>query len=303
MDHTRDLIGYGGAYPHPHWPGDAQLAVNFVINFEEGSEPSWGDGDGYSENGLTEISGRKPLAGVRDLAAEGMFAYGARAGFWRLKEIFDSRGIPFTLFACAQALERNQAAAEAVKESDADICCHGWRWIQPSVLTREEERQHIRQAVDSLARTMGERPAGWYCRYGPSVHTRELLVEEGGFFYDSDAYDDDLPYWVNVGGTSHLVVPYTLVNNDMKYINGTFATSHDYFSFHKDAVDVLCREGERSPKMMSVGLHMRVIGHPSRSGGLERLLDYIAANKRVWIAKRIDIARHWAKTHPDPGSS
>ena len=199
--------------------------------------------------------------GERDLAAESMFEYGARVGFWRLKRLFDERDLPFTLFACALALERNPDAAAAVREDGIDICCHGWRWTEAFRLTEDEERDHIRRAVESLERTTGRRPDGWYCRYGPSVNTRRLLVEEGGFLYDSDAYNDELPYWVEVGGRPHLVVPYSLAHNDGKFA-GAVATGGQFFEYLRDAVDFLREEGRATPRMMSVGLHLRLRGPP-----------------------------------------
>ena len=296
--HERDLVGYGARPPDPKWPGGARIAINFVMNYEEGSEPSVQDGEGFTETGLTESHGADTGVKGRDLAGEGMFAYGSRVGFWRLMRLFRERELPLTVFGCALAIERNPAAAEAIRQSGVDVCCHGWRWVKHYLLSEAEEREHIRRAVASLAKTVGERPLGWYCRYGPGVNTRRLVVEEGGFLYDSDAYDDELPYWRTVGGKPHLVVPYSLVNNDGKFASGAFGTASDYFQFHKDAFDLLYREGRTQPKMMSVGLHMRLIGHPARAAGLERLLDYIKGFDGVWITRRLDIARHWMATHP-----
>src|SRR3954469_6519791 len=248
----RDLIGYGANPPDPKWPGGARLAVNFVLNFEEGSEPSTGDGDPASEWGLTEYGGSNPGVVGRDLAAEGMFAYGSRVGFWRIMRLFAERSLPLTIFGCALALERNPPAAAAIREAGFDVCCHGWRWIKHYQLDEATEREHIRRAVASLQQTVGERPFGWYCRYAPSVNTRRLLVEEGGFLYDSDAYNDELPYWVEVGGTKQLIVPYSMTNNDSKYMRNGMTTSDDFFSLCRDAFDVLYAEGKTQPKMMSV---------------------------------------------------
>ena len=293
----RDLIGYAGKPPHPKWPGDARLAVNFVINYEEGSEYNAQD-DGFSEATLTESGGRDYGVKGRDLAAEGMFEYGSRVGFWRVKRLFDERNLPLTVFGCALALERNPAVAAAIRDSSWDVCSHGWRWVKHYELSEAEERQHIRKAVESMQKTVGARPMGWYCRYGPSVNTRRLVVEEGGFLYDSDAYNDELPYWVRVNGKPHLVVPYSLTANDTKFGSGGLFTADDYFTFVKDGFDMLYKEGTTQPKMMSLGLHLRLIGHPSRAAGLERVLDYIAAHKDVWVTRRLDIANHWVKTHP-----
>ena len=296
----RDFIGYANRPPNPQWPDGARVAVNFVMNYEEGSEPSMQDGEGFTENGLTESHGLNQLKSGRDLAAEGMFEYGSRVGFWRLMRLFQERNLPMTLFACALALERNPEAAAAVRESGFDICCHGWRWVKHFELTEAEEREHIARAVASLEKTVGQKPAGWYCRYGPSVNTRRLVVEHGGFLYDSDYYGDELPFWVTVDGKPQLVVPYSLVNNDGKYA-GWVGTSDDWFSFVRDAFDMLYAEGVETPKMMSVGLHMRLIGHPARAAGLQRLLDYMMSRRGVWITRRLDIARHWAGVHPYPG--
>ncbi|MBS0219245.1 MAG: allantoinase PuuE [Proteobacteria bacterium] len=297
---TRDFRGYGPTPPDPKWPDGARLAINFVMNYEEGSEPSMQDGEGYTETGLTESTSSSMGLKGRDLAGEGMFEYGSRVGFWRLMRAFQERGLPLTVFGCALALERNKAAAEAIRKAKFDVCCHGWRWVKHFDLSEAEEREHIAKAVTSLAQTVGERPAGWYCRYGPSVNTRRLLVEEGGFTYDSDYYGDELPFWQTVQGKPHLIVPYSLTNNDGKYASG-MSTSDQWFDFMRDACEVLYREGATQPKMMSIGMHMRLIGHPARTAGLWRLLDYLQAQKGIWITRRIDIANHWTATHPYPG--
>ena len=296
----RDFVGYGTTPPNPRWPNGARLAINVVMNYEEGSEPSIQDGEDHSENGLTEAHGMSAGVKGRDLAAEGMFEYGSRVGFWRLMRLFQERNLPMTVFGCALALERNPLAAQAIRDAGFDVCCHGWRWIKHYELSEAEEREHIRKAVTSLQKTVGERPLGWYCRYGPSVNTRRLVAEEGGFLYDSDSYADELPFWQTVEGKPHLVVPYSLTNNDGKYA-GWVGTSNDWFEFVRDAFNMLYHEGAKTPKMMNVGLHMRLIGHPARAIGLERLLDHIVGHKDVWVTRRIDIARHWAKTHPYAG--
>ena len=294
----RDLVGYGGNPPHPRWPGEARIAVNWVVNCEEGSEYNVHD-DGFSEATLTESGGISDVKG-RDLAAEGMFEYGSRVGFWRVLRLFQERGLPLTVFGCGLALERNPAVAAAIRAAGFDVCSHGWRWIKHYELPEEEERRHIRLAVQSIEKTIGERPLGWYCRSGPGVNTRRLLVEEGGFLYDSDAYNDELPYWTRVGERDHLVVPYSLTANDSKFGRGGFFTASDYFTFVRDGFDVLYREGRTRPSMMSLGLHLRLIGHPSRAAGLERALDYMMGHAGVWFTRRIDIARHWIATHPAP---
>jgi allantoinase len=293
----RDLIGYGGSPPDPKWPNGARLALNIVLNYEEGSEASM-DEDGFTEKGLTEM----PTSDVkeRDLGAETMFEYGSRAGFWRILRIMRERNLPMTIFGCALALERHPPAAEAIRNSGFDVCCHGWRWIKHYELGEAEEREHIRRAIDSLTKTIGERPVGWYCRYAPSVNTRRLLVEEGGFLYDSDSYSDDLPYWTRIAGKPHLIVPYTLTNNDTKYMRSGMTTSDQFFSLCRDAFDMLYAEGKTEPKMMSVGLHMRISGHPARARGLARFLDHVREHDGVWVCRRGDIARHWHEHHPAP---
>jgi len=302
--YPRDMVGYGGNYPDPKWPGGARIAVNFVLNYEEGSEYTAIEDD-YAETILTEAPlGGSMGRGKRDLAIESVYEYGSRAGFWRIHRIFQERGIPMTVYGCALALERNPPAAKAIAQARYDVCCHGYRWIEHFKLTRAEERKHIRLAIESLQKTVGERPLGWYCRYGPSVNTRELVVEEGGFLYDSDCYNDELPYWVEVGGKPQLVVPYTLDNNDTKYcVAPGFGTSADFFTYLKDAFDMLYAEGATSPKMMSIGMHCRVIGKPGRAAGLARLIDYIKGHDRVWITRRLDIARHWREHHPHQGAA
>src|SRR2546422_433651 len=294
--YPRDLVGYGGNPPHRRWPGEARIAVNFVINYEEGSEYNAHD-DGFSEATLTESGSTNYGVKGRDLAAEGLFEYGSRVGFWRVLRLFKERGLPLTVFGCALALERNPAVAAAIREAGFDVCSHGWRWIKHYELPEEEERQHIRMAVESMKQTVGHRPQGWYCRYGPSVNTRRLLVEEGGFLYDSDSYADELPFWQVVEGKPHLVVPYSLAHNDGKFVAQT-GTATQWFEFIRDGFDMLYKESAKQPKMMSVGMHMRLIGNPSRAAGLERVLDHVMKHKDVWVTRRIEIAQHWRKVHP-----
>ncbi|WP_315838240.1 allantoinase PuuE [Bradyrhizobium prioriisuperbiae] len=291
----RDFIGYGRNPPDPKWPGGARIALNICINYEEGSEPSFADGDGVTETALTEGGGG--FAG-RDLAAESMFEYGSRVGFWRLTRLLADRGMTATVMGCALALERNPEAAAAIPELGYDVCAHGWRWERHQNLSEDEERERIRKTVASLARTTGERPLGWYCRYGAGINTRRLVVEEGGFLYDSDAYNDELPYWTTVLGKPHLIVPYGLINNDAKFMRGAMATSDDFFNCLKDAFDLLYAEGASVPKMMSVGLHTRIAGHPGRAAGFARFLDHVARHPAVWVCRRNDIAHHWIATHP-----
>ena len=298
-DHPRDFVGYGAQPPDPRWPGGARLALQIVMNYEEGSEYAIGEGDPVSETYLTEVPGATVGPGKRDLIVESIYEYGSRAGFWRLMRMFGERTIPITVFGAALALERNPEAARAIAAAGYEVCSHGWRWIGFQDMSEAEERAQMRRAVASLERTIGERPYGWYCRYAPSINTRRLVVEEGGFLYDSDAYNDDLPYWVRVEGKPHLVIPYTLDANDMKFsVPPGFTSGEGFFAYLKDAFDVLYREGKTGPKMMSVGLHTRLVGRPGRAAALERFLDYVLEHEDVWICRRVDIARHWIATHP-----
>ena len=298
-DHPRDFHGYGARPPDPKWPGGARVAVQIVMNYEEGSEYAIGEGDGVSETYLTEVPGATLGPGKRDLIVESIYEYGSRAGFWRLMRMFGERSIPITVFGAALALERNPAAAAAIRAADYEVCSHGWRWIGFQNMDEDEERAQMRRAVASLEQTVGARPLGWYCRYAPSMNTRRLVVEEGGFLYDSDAYNDDLPYWTRVGDRAHLVIPYTLDNNDMKFsVAPGFTSGEGFFHYLKDAFDVLYREGKTAPKMMSVGLHTRLAGRPGRAAALERFLDYLLEHEDVWICRRVDIARHWIANHP-----
>jgi putative urate catabolism protein len=302
MDYPRDLIGYGARRPDPQWPGGAQLAVNFVMNYEEGSEASILDGDPGPEVGLLEGATGVP-AGQRDMNAESLYEYGSRVGFWRLMRLFAEAQLPLTVFACAQALERNPAAAQAIVAAGHDICCHGWRWEKHWLLSEEQERAHIARAIASLQTTIGSRPLGWYCRTGASVNTRRLLVAEGGFLYDSDAYNDDLPYWDASHGRPHLVIPYTMDVNDSKFTNPAgFSSGRDFYDHLRATFDCLYRESAQGQgAMMSVGLHMRIAGRPGRAEALREFLHYVRGFSGVWVCQRLDIARHWAATHPPEG--
>ncbi len=269
------------------------------MNYEEGSEYAIGDGDDVSETYLTEVPGATLGSGKRDLIVESIYEYGSRAGFWRLMRIFEERKLDITVFGAALALERNPDAAAAIRTAGHEVCSHGWRWIGFANMSEGEEREQMRRAVASIERSIGERPYGWYCRYAPSLNTRRLVVEEGGFLYDSDAYNDDLPYWVNVSGKDHLVIPYTLDVNDMKFsVPPGFTSPSGYFEYMRDTFDVLYREGKTAPKMMSIGLHCRLAGRPGRAAALERFLDHVAKHEDVWVCKRVDIARHWIANHP-----
>ena len=294
----RDFVGYGPNPPDPKWPGGARLAVNFVLNYEEGSEPSFPDGDGVSETGLTELGTAASGVAGRDLAAETMFEYGARVGVWRLLRLFRERDLPLTVFACARALARNTAVADAIREADYDVCAHGLRWVRHTDLDEAEERRQIAAAHADIAALTGAPPAGWYCRYAAGLNTRRLVAEHGGFLYDSDSYADELPYWTEVSGRPHLVVPYSLAANDTKFVRGGMSVGRQFAEFLSDSVEMLLAEGEEHPRMLSIGLHARVIGHPGRAMAFARFLDDLANREGVWITRRVDIARHWMDVHP-----
>ena len=299
--YPRDMRGYGRRPPHPRWPRGARLALQFVINYEEGGENCILHGDEASEAFLSEIVGAAPLPGMRNMNMESIYEYGSRAGFWRLHRIFSERGLPVTVYGVAMALDRHPEAVAAMIESEWEIASHGYRWIDYQHVGEAVEREHIRQAIAIHTRATGARPQGWYTgRVSPN--TRRLVMEAGGFLYDADSYADDLPYWVrNHRGTPHLVVPYTLDCNDMRFATAQGFNSGDhFFTYLKDCFDVLHREGETQPKMMSVGLHCRLVGRPGRSAALERFLDYVRERPEVWVCRRIDIARHWHAHHaPD----
>ncbi len=298
VPYPRDLAGYGAHPPHAAWPNGARLALQIVMNYEEGSEYSIPDGDGVSETYLSEVPGASLGPGKRDLIVESIYEYGSRAGFWRLMRIFAERKLHITVFGAALALERNPQAARAIRDAGYEVCSHGYRWVGFQNMDEAQEREEMRKAIASLQRTIGERPYGWYCRYAPSENTRRLVVEEGGFLYDADAYNDDLPYWVKVGEKDHLVIPYTLDVNDMKFsVAPGFTSPSGYFEYMRDAFDVLYREGATQPKMMSIGLHTRLAGRPGRAAALERFLDYVLEHDDVWICRRVDIARHWIANH------
>ena len=289
---ARDFIGYGRNPPPGSWPNGAALAVSLVLNYEEGSEQSVLDGDPAGES-VGEIV-RQPGKGERDLAIESMFEYGSRVGVWRLLDIFDRNQLDATIFACAVAIERNSQIADYLRAARHEVCCHGYRWEEVFRLTEDEEREHIALAVRSIERTTGKRPVGWYCRYGPSERTRRLVVEAGGFEYDSDSYADDVPYWVSVAGKPWCVVPYALDSGDMKFWRSpSFGDAEDHYNYLKDTFDCLYREGSRTPRMMSVGLHCRIGGRPGRAVAIERFIQYAKTHERVWFARRVDIARAW----------
>lgn len=295
----RDFVGYANRPPTIRWPRNAGVAVNFVLNYEEGSEYSLADGDGRSETALIEVNAARVPAGRRDLASESMYEYGSRVGFWRVYRLFRDRGLPLTIFAAALALERNAEVAKAIAETDWDLVAHGYRWIEHYHLDEATEREHIAKAYTSISASVGRAPQGWYCRYSPTTNTRRLVVEHGGYGYDSDAYNDEVPYWLDVAGSRHLVLPYSLVTNDAKILaGGGIENSADYAQFLIDTFDILAEEGRTTPRMMSVGLHPRVIGHPGRIAGLVKFLDHVSRSDSAWIARRADIAAHWRAVAP-----
>ena len=298
--YPRDLIGYGSTPPDANWPGSAQLALQFVINYEEGGENSIVHGDAGSEAFLSEIVGAESWLGQRHPSMESIYEYGSRVGVWRLLKLFKQKQLPLTVFAVGMALERNPAVADMALEHGHEICSHGYRWIDYRHVSESVEREHIQKTVDIITRLTGERPLGWYTGR-TSENTRRLVVEEGGFLYDADSYDDDLPYWTRVGDRSHLVVPYTLDNNDMRFATPQgFNSGEQFFAYLRDAFDTLYAEGATLPRMMSVGLHCRLVGRPGRIRALERFIDYVRGFDRVWICRRIDIAQHWQRQHPAP---
>lgn len=298
MTYPRDLIGYAGKPPHPHWPGDAKIALSFVLNYEEGGERCILHGDTESEAFLSEIPGAQPFPQTRHMSMESIYEYGSRAGVWRILELFKKEQIPLTIFAVAMAAERYPDVIKAMKDAGHEICSHGYRWIDYQPLSLQEEREHLNKAIEILQSITGERPLGWYTGRN-SVNTRQLIMEEGGFLYDSDAYDDDLPYWLNNEGKGHLVIPYTLDSNDMRFstVQG-FNSGDQFFNYLKDSFDTLYEEGESAPKMLSIGLHCRLIGRPGRIAALKRFIAYTQQFDRVWYARRVDIARHWHEQHP-----
>lgn len=296
--YPRDLIGYGASPPHPEWPNGARLALQIVLNYEEGAESSVLHGDAASETFLSEIIGAESFTGVRHNSMESLYEYGSRAGLWRLLRIFRERDIKVTIFGVAMALQRHPEAVQSMLEDGHEIASHGWRWVNYQFVDEDTERGHIKLAVDTLTALTGSPPLGWYTGRD-SPNTRRLVVEHGGFLYDADSYADDLPYWEVVNDNPHLVVPYTLDANDMRFAtNQGFNTGEQFFTYLKDAFDVLYREGGTAPKMMSVGLHCRIMGKPGRAASLQRFLDYVQQHDDVWICRRVEIARHWHEKHP-----
>ncbi|MEO1131514.1 MAG: allantoinase PuuE [Cyanobacteria bacterium J06639_1] len=298
MNYPRNLVGYGQNPPHPHWPQGARLALQFVINYEEGGENCILHGDAASEAFLSETVGAVPLMGVRNMNMESMYEYGSRAGFWRLHRTFTQRHLPVTVFAVAMALARNPEAGRAMVEAGWEVASHGYRWIDYQYVGEAIEREHIQQAIAIHTDITGSRPLGFY-QGRVSPNTRRLVIDAGGFLYDADSYADDLPYWSNEYGVPHLVVPYTLDTNDMRFATYQgFNSGDQFFAYLRDAFDVLYAEGELCPRMLSVGLHCRLAGRPGRTAALAKFLDYVQSHEDVWICRRVDIARHWHERHP-----
>jgi putative urate catabolism protein len=300
-NYPRDLVGYGRNPPHPEWPGQARVALQFVLNYEEGAENSVLHGDPASETFLSEMIGAQAF-NMRHMSMESLYEYGSRAGLWRVLRIFEERKLPLTVFGVSMALKRNPEAVAAFRELGHEIACHGLRWISYQYMDEATERAHMKEAVDIIRELTGEAPQGWYTGRD-SPNTRRLVVEHGGFTYDADHYGDDLPFWTTVAERPHLVVPYTLDTNDMRFaaMQG-FNSGTQFFDYLKDAFDTLYAEGDpnglNQPKMLSIGLHCRLVGRPARAASLARFLDYVQTHQHVWITRRIDIARHWERTHP-----
>jgi len=300
--YPRDLIGYGEHPPHARWPGQARIAVQFVLNYEEGGENSVLHGDAGSEQFLSEMF-NPPAFPKRHLSMESIYEYGSRVGVWRLLREFEKRGLPLTVFGVSMALQRHPELASAIVELDHEVACHGWRWISYQDIDEATEREHMRVGMYILEGLIGERPLGWYTGRD-SPNTRRLVADFGGFEYDSDYYGDDLPFWLQVRKTDgttvpHLVVPYTLDTNDMRFaLPQGFSQADDFFTYLRDSFDVLYAEGQETPRMLSVGMHCRLLGRPGRLRALQRFLDHIEKHDRVWVCKRIDVARHWKRTHP-----
>lgn len=296
--YPRDLTGYGETPPDPQWPGGAKIAVQFVLNYEEGGENNVLHGDASAETFLSEIANAEAIEGARHMSMESTYEYGSRAGVWRLLRLFEEAKIPLTIFAVATALERYPDMVPAFLNRYHEICCHGYKWINYQHIDQRTEKKHIAQAVDILTNLIGTRPSGWYTGR-TSPNTKRLIAEYGGFKYCADDYSDDLPFWENHNGNPLLIVPYTLDANDMRFASPHgFATGEDFYTYLKDTFATLYREGDTHPKMMSIGLHCRLAGRPGRIAGLKRFIDHVKTFDHVWLCRRIDIAEHWHKTYP-----
>ena len=295
--YLRDMVGYGGQPPDPAWPGGARIAVSFVLNYEEGAESHVSDGDQASEVFLCDVPNAQPYPD-RHMSVESLYEYGSRSGFWRVMDLFARYRLPLTIFGVARAMQRNPAAVAAIVRARHEVACHGLRWISYQQVSPETERRHMAEAVSVIEQLTRQRPVGWYTGRD-SPNTRSLVMEHGGFLYDSDSYADDLPYWVPTATAGHLVIPYALDTNDMRLVSTQgFGSGDEFFTYLKDAFDVLYREGGHAPKMMSVGLHGRIVGRPGRFASLERFVQHVTSHSGVWVARRADIAAHWIATHP-----
>ena len=296
-NYPRDMTGYGKESIHPNWPNKAKIAVQFVLNYEEGVENSILHGDDTAETFLSEVIGAKAHQGARHMSMESLYEYGSRSGVWRILRLFEEFNIPITIFAVGLAIARNRQLADYLVDHNYDICAHGFRWIDYQFVEEEVEREHIKDCISILTEFLGKRPEGWYTGR-TSPNTRKLIIEEGGFLYDSDAYDDDLPYWANEFDTDskHLIIPYTLDVNDMRFASPQgFNSGDQFFNYLKDSFDALYKEGETSPKMMSVGMHARILGRPGRIMAMRKFLEYISNFDNVWLCSRREIADHWYK--------
>ncbi len=294
--YRRNLVGYGSKKLKIRWPGNARLALQIVLNYEEGAENCVLHGDKFSEIFLSEIIGAKSIKG-RHMNMESIYEYGSRRGFWRIHELFQEKKIPITIFGVGMALKKNMDVCNAIKRANYEVASHGWRWIDYQKVSKNVEKKHMKLAINSIKNIFGNRPLGWYTGRS-SPNTRDLVMEEGGFLYSSDSYSDDLPYWEKKGKKKLLIIPYTLDNNDMRFAtNQGFNTGDHFFNYLKDSFDVLYEEGKISPKMMSVGLHCRLIGRPGRIQSLKNFLKYVQKHKGVWICRRVDIAKHWIKNY------
>lgn len=299
-DYPRDLIGYGSSPPDPKWPNNARIALQFVLNYEEGGENCILDDDPGAEQFLSEIIDAPELLGQRHMSIESLYEYGSRSGVWRILNLFKRYDLPLTIFAVATALEKNPTLAKSILELGHEICSHGYKWIDYQNVSEELEREHIQKAIAILTKLTGQKPEGWYTGR-TSPNTNRLIAEQGGFLYSSDDYSDDLPFWANHEGHIQLMVPYTLDTNDMRFCTPQgFNTGDQFFAYLKDSFDTLYDEGLTAPKMMSVGLHCRIIGRPGRTASLKRFLDYISTKDDVWICRRADIANHWLENFPAP---
>jgi len=297
-DYPRDLVGYGANPPDPKWPGGARVALQFVLNYEEGGENCILHGDPASETFLSEMIGAVAFENARHICMESLYEYGTRSGVWRVLRAFRERQLPLTIFAVGMAMERYADPVLAAMKDGHEICSHGYRWINYHGFTKEQEREHMERAIEIQKKVTGERPLGWYTGR-TSIYTRELVAEDGGFLYDADDYSDDLPFWSRVVDKPHLVVPYTLDTNDMRFAAYQgFNSGDQYFTYLKDAFDALYEEGAESPKMLSIGMHCRIVGRPARIQALKRFLDYVMKHDKVWITRRVDIAKHWRENFP-----